>query len=114
MKFAMISQPMAGKTREEILQNRDRAKEQLHRIGYEAVDSYFDEYSNKDLISPDVINKPLYFLAKSLSKMSECEMIYLCDGWDDSRGCRIEREVALAYGLKIMYQDVMEGHNNER
>ena len=36
-KRAMISQPMAGKTDEEIAETRDKAHAKLHEMGYEFV-----------------------------------------------------------------------------
>ena len=45
------------------------------------------------------VNKGIYFLAKSLEKMSECTAVYFCRGARAARGCRIERAVAEAYGL---------------
>lgn len=102
-KLAMISQPMRGKTAEEIEITRERAIAALKSHGYEVVDSYFkDEFVN-DKMPEETVNKPLWFLSKSLEKMSLCEALYCCEGWSDARGCKIEHEVALAYGLEIIY-----------
>ena len=51
-----------------------------------------------------VENVPLCFLAKSLENMSQCHAAYFCKGWRNARGCRIEHEVALAYGLTVIYE----------
>ena len=40
---AMVSQPMAGKSEEEILATRDKAVAALKAAGYEVVDTYFDD-----------------------------------------------------------------------
>ena len=106
MRKAMISQPMAGKTNKQILEQRDKAIEVLNGMGYEVVDSYFDgEWSkSENMEKRGVVNVPLCFLAKSLEKMSECDAVYFCEGWENTRGCEIEHSAALAYGLKIMYE----------
>lgn len=46
MKRAMISQPMAGKTDEEIVEARDKACAALSEMGYEFVNTLFtDEWT---------------------------------------------------------------------
>lgn len=51
-----------------------------------------------------VVNPPICFLAKSLENMSMCDTVYFCEGWEAARGCRIEHQAAMAYGLEILYQ----------
>ena len=40
---AMLSQPMAGKTEEEIIAARERAIRELKRLGYEIVSTLFTD-----------------------------------------------------------------------
>ena len=40
---AMVSQPMAGKSEEEILATRDKAVDALKADGYEVIDTYFGQ-----------------------------------------------------------------------
>lgn len=48
MKKAMLSQPMAGKTEEEIVETRNRAIAALKAQGYEVVNTLFtDEWYGK-------------------------------------------------------------------
>ena len=107
MKKAMLSQPMAGKTEEEIIETRNRAIEVLNREGYEIVNTLFtDECYSKDAMKErGVVQIPLCFLAKSLENMSLCHAAYFCKGWENARGCKIEHDAAKAYGLKIIYED---------
>lgn len=104
---AMISQPMAGKTPEEIAETRERAIEFLQKGGYEVVNTRFtdDWYSYSSMKDRGVVNKPLCYLAKSLEYMSLCGVVYFCKGWEKARGCRIELEAAKAYGLIVMYEE---------
>lgn len=48
---------------------------------------------------------PLCYLAKSLENMSLCHAAYFCKGWENARGCRIEHDAAVAYGLEVLYED---------
>lgn len=101
VKYAMISQPMAGVAEEDIGWTRDKALQQLKARGYYVLDTY---YEPEDIIGPVGGNIPLRFLAMSLAAMSRCETVYFCNGWDKARGCRIEHKIAEEYGLKILYE----------
>ena len=106
MKKVMISQPMAGKTYTDIAATRKRAAMALNEKGYEVVNSFFeDEYSRKDRLVHDGVEQiPVNFLSKALEAMSRCHAVYFCKGWENARGCKIEHEVAVAYGLEILYE----------
>ena len=66
----------------------------------------FDEwYSREAMESRGVVQIPLCFLAKSLENMSLCHAAYFCKGWENARGCRIEHDAAVAYGLEIIYEE---------
>ena len=104
---AMLSQPMAGKTEEEIVATRERAIKALEAMGYEVVNTLFTDewYSNEKMQERGVVQIPLCFLAKSLENMSLCHAAYFCKGWEDARGCHIEHEAAKAYGLTVLYEE---------
>lgn len=106
-KRAMISQPMAGKTDEEIAEARDRAHARLREMGYEFVNTLFTDqwYSDAAMKERGVVQVPLCYLAKSLENMSLCHAAYFCKGWENARGCRIEHAAAVAYGLEVLYED---------
>lgn len=91
-----ISQPMNGKTDEEILRERDEAIKEIKKNisdDIEVIDSFFQ--------SAPVDARPLYFLGKSLELLSTADIAYFCRGWDLARGCRIEHQCCLEYGIKI-------------
>lgn len=108
MLKAMLSQPMGGKTQEEIVETRERAIRALQERGYEVVNTLFTDawYGKKETMEArGVVQIPLCFLAKSLENMSLCHAAYFCKGWEQARGCRIEHEAAKAYGLEIIYEE---------
>lgn len=85
-----ISQPMNGKTDEEILRERDEAINEIKKNisdDIEVIDSFFQ--------SAPVDARPLYFLGKSLELLSTADIAYFCRGWDLARGCRIEHQCCL-------------------
>ena len=104
---AMISQPMAGKTKEEIATTKERAVKILKTMGYDIVNTLFTDewYSEDSMKKREVENRPLCFLAKSLESMSLCNAAYFCNGWESTRGCKLEHEAAIAYGLDIIYEE---------
>lgn len=73
MKKAMLSQPMAGKTDEEIAETREKAIKVLEEKGYEVVNTLFTDewYSNESMKERGVVQIPLCFLAKSFHCMTE-------------------------------------------
>ena len=95
MKKLFISQPMRGKSDEEILAERKKAIELAQEmIGepVEVIDSFFQEAPTDA--------KPLWVLGKSLELLSGADVAYFAQGWEDARGCVIEHDSALAYGIK--------------
>lgn len=106
-KKAMLSQPMAGFTNEQITATRDRAIAALEAAGYEVVNTLFTDewYSREKMVERGVVQIPLCFLAKSLENMSLCHAAYFCKGWENARGCKIEHDAAVAYGLEIIYEE---------
>lgn len=107
MKKAMLSQPMAGRSEQEIIETRERAIAALEAKGFETVNTLFTDewYSEQAMKERGIVQIPLCFLAKSLENMSLCHAAYFCKGWEQARGCRIEHEAAKAYGLEIIYEE---------
>ena len=44
------------------------------------------------------------FKRKDIEALLECDAIYLCEGWQNSKGCMAEFEVARIYGKEIMFE----------
>lgn len=97
MKKLFISQPMRGKSNEEILAVRQKAIESAERnLGekVEVIDSFFQ--------NAPADAKPLWFLGKSLELLSNADVAYFAKGWEDARGCRIENTCAVEYGITVI------------
>ena len=102
----MISQPMNGLTEEQISETRNKFLEYAKKENLEPLNTYFkDEWYSQDSMNlRGIVQIPVCFLAKSLEYMSECSTVYFAKGWENARGCKIEHEVALQYGLEIIYE----------
>ena len=103
MKKLFISQPMRGKTDEEILTVRRKAIESAEReLGekVEVIDSFFRNCPAEA--------KPLWFLGKSLELLSTADVAFFAKGWEGARGCRVENTCAVEYGIDLVIEDYTE------
>lgn len=98
MKKLFISQPMKGKTDQEILNERKFAikkAEELLGEPVEIIDSFFQ--------GAPAEAKPLWFIGKSIELLANADAVVFVDGWEYARGCKIEHECAVQYGMPIIY-----------
>lgn len=93
-----ISQPMKGKTDEEIKDERDRAFKIIRKV-----------YPNSELIDSliqedfDEKHPGLKYLSKSIEMLDDADGAWFLEGWEDGRGCRIEHACCIAYGIPVYY-----------
>ena len=95
MRKLFISQPMADRTNEEILEEREILHKQAEKVfgqKFAVVNSFFKDA--EELVSQ---KGRLYLMGQSISKMSEAS--YVIFHWDyrNYRGCRIEFQAATEY-----------------
>lgn len=99
MKKLFISQPMKGKSDDEILREREKAIQKAKEVcgeDVEVIDSFFQ--------SAPADAKPLWFLGKSLELLSTADIAYFAVGWNEARGCKIEHECAVQYGIDVIIE----------
>ena len=88
MTKIFISQPMNGKTTEEIEKERNYIIERLRENEcVEIIDSFFKDEPYEA--------SPLWYLGESIKLMSEADVVFFCKGWQTARGCQIEDDCAL-------------------
>lgn len=106
MKKLFISQPMRGKTDEEILLTRAKAVESArNHLGeeVEVIDSFFQ--------NAPVGTDPLWYLAQSIARLATADVAYFAKDWEKYRGCKIENLCALEYGITVI-EDYRETEND--
>lgn len=94
-----VSQPMAGKTDEEIVEGRRKAYAYMReRYGKDItlIDSYFPGYS---------VMNPCYCLGEAIKKLAQCDIVVFLPGWDKARGCLIEHECAKQYSIAYILME---------
>lgn len=95
-----ISQPMRGKSDEEIESEREKLIEIAEAVYFgrgevEVIDSFF----KGGIDVPADAKAPLYYLSKSLELLATADVAIFAKGWREARGCRIEHECADGYGV---------------
>ena len=97
-----ISQKMNGLSEEEILKTREEAIRYAKNViglapgdTFEFIDSYFRT-------CPEDAT-PLFFLGKSLELLSTADICLFVGNWETARGCRIEHDCCLEYGISRVY-----------
>lgn len=94
----MISQPMRGKTNEQIKQEREELVKRLEKDGFEVIDTIISEEA------PQNSNAAIYYLSKSIEFISKVDIVYFMKGWEKARGCKIENQICQDYGKQTMYK----------
>lgn len=100
MKKIFISQNMNGLTDEEILANREYAITEIKkRVGddVQILESFFSDYNPKNG------SVPLKYLSKAIEILADADVVYFCPNWETARGCKIEHQCAVEYGIDRIY-----------
>lgn len=86
-----------------------------NQIKYSLIGAYcegkgiFTAESSLNIITPFDVNenedKDSYArkMGNDIEALLECDAIYLCEGWQNSKGCMAEFEVARIYGKQIYF-----------
>ena len=104
-KRIYISIPISGHDLEEV---KAKARDISERLLCD-VFGFKKDRNRPDVITPlDVCPEPdkpySYYMGKDIEALLECDVIYLCKGWQNSKGCMAEFEVARIYGKEIMFE----------
>ena len=89
-KKVYISIPISGKDISEVKLHLDIVKNGLVSNGYD--------------VSPDSNASYAEHMGRDIQALLECDAVYFCRGWQDSKGCQAEYEVAKIYGKQIVFE----------
>ena len=99
MKKVFISQGMNGKTEKAIKSERAYLKNVAESAlidKVKVIDSYIEENAPKNT------KQALWYLGESLKLMADADVVIFAKDWQEYRGCKIEHEAALAYGITVI------------
>lgn len=100
MKKLFVSVPMKGRTEKEIkdsIQKMKKIAEAYEGEELELIDSYVEDNPPKNN------HQSVWYLGKSLEKLSEADIFIGIDDAYDWSGCYIERQAALRYDIKAYF-----------
>lgn len=92
-----LSIPISG-CEAQAREKADKIKMALSKRGFEVVNP-FEIYAGDN---PKYIDH----LLADLRALNDCDAIYLCKGWQNSKGCQLEREFAELYRKRLMFESV--------
>lgn len=92
MKNLFISQPMRGKTPEEITAERERLIDQAAKL-------FPDEIVVLDTYYKDFDGNRVQFLGRSIGDLGKADLVIFAPGWEDFTGCRCEHTVCEEYNI---------------
>ncbi len=103
-----ISQPMNGLTDDEIKSRRDIAIKEIKEL-YQ----FYDRNNELEIVSttnarnneelPEEASR-LWWLGRAIQMLEDVDVIYMCNGWKNAHGCKVEKFVATEYDISIHYQ----------
>lgn len=97
---------MNGRTDDEILTERHNAitiVKMLLGNEIEVLDTFFTDF--------DQNTKPLSYLARSIDILAKADIACFVRGWGYSRGCKIEYQCAINYGISVIDFNEINGGN---
>jgi|WetSurMetagenome_2_1015567.scaffolds.fasta_scaffold18509_2 hypothetical protein len=95
-KKIYISLPITGKDIDLVKRDASWNKIVVKNQGWDAI-TPFDVCGVKD-------RRYSFYMGKDIEVLLECDAIYMCKGWQDSKGCMAEFEVARIYGKEIIFE----------
>lgn len=96
--------PMSGRTEEDILKDMDEMKEaSIHYFQDKHPDCDIVYMTNYVSEAEEESNNPVFLLGRGImTLMAQCDVCLFSKNWKDSRGCKIEHDIAEAYNIDIM------------
>lgn len=95
-KKIYISLPITGLDKDTVISKANDRKKLISFKGYEPV-TPFD-------VSPDSNASYAEHMGRDIQALLECDAVYFCLGWQDSKGCQAEYEVAKIYGKQMVFE----------
>lgn len=77
----------------------------MKRLGYEPVNPFENGLTEHDTWDAHI--------TKDIATLLQCKAIYMLQGWQESKGARIEHYIATEIGMPIMYEIEQPINENE-
>lgn len=93
-KKVYLSLPITGRPLEEAREHARVMKEELQLQGYEVITPFEINPNNEEPYS--------CLMGRCIETLLECDAVFFCIGWQRSKGCMAEFEIAKIYGKEIL------------
>ena len=70
-------------------------QQKFEQFGYKVVNPFE--------LTPEQGNTDAYYMGRCIEALLTCQVIFMCDGWRESKGCRTEKYAAQQYGIPRIY-----------
>lgn len=97
MKKVYISLPISGQNLDDVLKRIQEASELLIAKGYIPVSPLE--------IQPDLDAPYSILMGNDIAALLESDAVLLLDGWENSKGCRLEKQAAKIYHKPILIKE---------
>lgn len=109
-KVVFISLPMSGFSDEYVKANIEAAKTAylaITKLDITQV-AFVDNMDAEHLGKPDNMNyECVWYLGHALQKLAACDEAFFWFDWEKARGCQIEHDVCIQYGIPLMTVDTI-------
>lgn len=95
-KKVYISIPISGKDINQVKLYLDLVKNGIKSSGSDPITPFdVSPYSNASYAE---------HMGKDIQALLECDAVFFCRGWQNSKGCQAEFEVAKIYGKQMIFE----------
>ena len=95
-KKVFISGPISNRDIEDTRVKFAKAEEKLMSAGYTVINPI-------KKVLPDYASYHEH-MKRDIANLLLCDCIYMLQGWEDSHGAALERHIAMAFGIEILYE----------
>lgn len=101
MKRVYLSLPISGYDIEERKAYAAKRKQDLLTIYKHIQEGIEYEIVTPFEVCPDTDKSYSYYMGRDIEALLNCDEIFMCQGWEDSKGCQLEIQAAKIYGKKV-------------
>lgn len=100
-----ICLPIAGQE-DNVFERSENAKRLVKELGFEPICPLELNEQNKENIDTHDNFVPDFMGNDIRTLIGDCSVIFVCDGWENSKGCNVELECAKQYNKRIFWQSI--------
>ena len=104
-KKIYISLPIAFQE-DTVYDRNNQAKEYLNKYykHYDYVSPIDSNHIDDEALGNHLaIERTAYYMGRDIEQVILCDAILMCPGWENSKGCKVEKFTAETYGKEVLY-----------